>query len=77
MNDLRTAWISRNDYLTPITNLRASAGVSFSSLKKKINVFDDAGNDNSITGGMGTDWYFGAIDDVITDLIEGKLVYSF
>lgn len=44
------------------------------SLKAKTNVLNDAGEDDSLTGGTGTDWYFRALDDAITDLFAGELI---
>ena len=72
LNDLRTEWISANPYATRITNLRAGVGVSVASLKAKVNVFNDAAAIDTLTGGGGTDWYFSALDDVITDLLAGE-----
>jgi len=42
-------------------------------LKAKVNVLNDVGEDDSLTGGIGTDWYLRALDDVITDLVAGEL----
>ena len=44
------------------------------SLKAKVNVLIDAGEDDSLMGGIGTDWYLRALDDVITDLVAGEPV---
>ena len=73
LNTLRTQWISGNTYATRIANLRAGVGSPAASLKAKTNVLNDAGEDDSLTGGTGTDWYFRAVDDVITDLINGEI----
>jgi hypothetical protein len=44
------------------------------SLKATINVLNDAGEDDSLTGGGHADWYFRAVDDAITDLFAGELI---
>ena len=74
LNTLRTEWISGNAYATRIANLRAGVGSPAVSLKATINVLNDAGEDDSLTGGTGTDWYFRAVDDVITDLFAGEII---
>ncbi|MCX7397767.1 MAG: hypothetical protein NT138_08850 [Planctomycetales bacterium] len=43
------------------------------SLKAKVNVLNDAGDDDSLIGGNGTDWYFRALDDVIIGLASGEI----
>ena len=72
LNDLRTEWISANSYATRIANLRSGVGVSGASLKAKVNVFNDAAAVDTLTGGSGKDWFFRALDDVITDLFAGE-----
>ena len=74
LKDVRTAWISGNPYATRISNLRAGVGVSGASLKAKVNVFNDAAAIDTLTGGGGTDWYFRALDDIITDLLAAESV---
>jgi uncharacterized delta-60 repeat protein len=69
LNDLRTEWVSSNPYATRTTNLRTGVGASTASLKAKVNVLTDTSAIDSLTGGGGTDWYFRALDDVITDLL--------
>ena len=71
---LQTEWISAGAYATRITNLRAGVGVPAVSLKRTINVLNDAGEDDSLTGGAGTDWFFRALDDVITDIFAGETI---
>ena len=71
---MQAEWISANAYATRITNLRAGVGSPAVSLKRTINVFNDAGEDDNLTGGLGTDWYFRALDDVITDLLAGETI---
>ena len=74
LNDLRTGWIAGSTYAARITSLRAGVGGTASSLKKKVNVVNDAGENDSLTGGTGTNWYFRAVDDVITDLFAGETI---
>ena len=75
LNNIRTEWISANLCATRITNLRAGVGPSVAALKAKVTVTNDAtsGSVDTLTGGMGQDWFFKALDDVITDLITGEL----
>jgi serralysin len=74
LNTLRTQWISANTYAVRVANLRVGVGSPVVSLKAKTNVLNDAGEDDILTGGGNTDWYFRALDDVITDLITGELI---
>ena len=37
-------------------------------------VLNDAGEDDSLAGGTGTDWYFRALDDAITGLFAGEII---
>ena len=73
LNTLRTEWISGNAYATRIANLRAGVGSPIVSLKATINVLNDAGEDDSLTGGANSDWFFRAMDDVFTDLFAGEI----
>ena len=72
--DLQTEWMSANTYSTRITNLRAGVGASLASLKAGINVLNDSGAIDTLTGAAGTDWYLHALDDVITDLFAGEIL---
>ncbi len=74
LSTLRTQWISANAYADRITNLRAGVGSPVVSLKTTINVLNDAGEDDVLVGGTGTDWFFRAVDDVIADLFAGELI---
>ena len=67
-------WISANSYATRVANLRAGVGTPTVSLKATINVLNDAGEDDSLTGGAGTNWYLKALDDMITDLLAGEIL---
>ena len=74
LNAIRTEWTSGNVYTARITNLRAGVGSPVVSLKAKVNVLNDSGAVDSLTGGLGDDWYFRALDDAITDLFAGEFV---
>jgi Ca2+-binding RTX toxin-like protein len=74
LTDLRTEWTSANSYATRIVNLRAGVGASNASLKATINVLNDAGEDDVLTGGTGIDWYFRALDDAIADLFAAETI---
>jgi Ca2+-binding RTX toxin-like protein len=74
LNTLQTEWISTNDYATRIANLRAGVGSPVVSLKTTIDVLNDAGEDDSLTGGANSDWFFRALDDVVTDLFAGEIL---
>jgi len=74
LNDIRTAWTSVVIYATRVANIRSGVGTSNASLKATVNVLNDAGEVDSLTGNAGDDWYFKALDDVITDLLGGELV---
>jgi Ca2+-binding RTX toxin-like protein len=76
LNTVRIEWISGNSYSTRVSNIRSGVGSPSVSLSATNNVLDDGGDDDSLTGGSGTDWYFRAIDDVITDLLAGELTDS-
>lgn len=71
--DLQTEWLSANFYPTRLTNLRSGVGTSLASLQAGINVLNDSPAIDTLTGGTDTDWYFRALDDVITDLFAGEI----
>ena len=74
LNVLLAEWVSVNAYATRIINLRAGVGAPAVSLKATVNVLTDAGEDDSLVGGNGTDWYFRALDDVVTGLVTGEVL---
>jgi ELWxxDGT repeat protein len=74
LQKLRTDWISHLSYVPRVTRLRAGVGSPVVSLKAKLNVLNDAGDDDSLAGGTGSDWYFRALDDAITGLATGELI---
>jgi Ca2+-binding RTX toxin-like protein len=74
LNRILVEWVSVNSYTTRISNLRAGVGSPAVSLKAKVNVVNDAGEDDSLVGGNGTDWYLRALDDVVTGLVTGEIL---
>lgn len=69
---IRIAWNSGSSYATRIVRLRAGVGVPPVALKAKVSVLNDRGEPDQLTGGGSADWYFRALDDVITDLVAGE-----
>ena len=74
LHTLRTHWISGDAYADSISNLRAGVGSPLVSLKAKMNVLNDAGERDVLYGGTGTDLFFRAVDDIITDLFAGEII---
>ena len=74
LQKFRTDWISGLSYVPRVARLRAGVGSPVVSLKAKLNVLNDAGDDDSLTGGAGSDWYFRALDDAILGLASGELI---
>ncbi len=74
LNTLRAEWVKSTPYATRVANLRTGVGSPVASLKRRVNVLNDAGEDDSLTGSSGRDWYFRAIDDVITDLLTSETI---
>ena len=74
LNVLLVEWVSVNSYATRISNLRAGVGAPAVSLKATVNVLNDAGEFDSLVGGNGTDWYFRALDDVVTGLATDEVL---
>ena len=74
LDGLRNAWITATPYASRVAVLRAGAGSAGTSLRAKTNVVNDFNDVDRLTGGEGEDWYFRAVDDVITDLLAGELV---
>jgi Tol biopolymer transport system component len=73
LTTIRTAWTSASAYGTRVAQLRAGVGSPSVSLKATVNVLNDAGDDDLLTGGTGADWYFLAVDDIISDLAGGEI----
>ena len=71
---LLTGWQATTSYSARVAKLRAGVGSPRVSLIKKKTVVNDSGHDDQLSGGAGTDWFFKATDDVITDLVAGELI---
>ncbi|MCX7396252.1 MAG: calcium-binding protein, partial [Planctomycetales bacterium] len=71
---LGTVWTSADPYATRVNGLRAGVGSPSVSLKAKVNVLNDVGEDDLLIGGADSDWYFRALDDLITGLFAGEFV---
>ena len=71
---LITSWQAPTSHATRVAALRAGVGSPKVSLIRKINVLNDSGNDDRLSGGAGTDWFLKATDDVISDLFNGELI---
>ncbi len=66
VNTLLTTWTSAQTQIERITSLRAGVGVPSVALDKQVDVLDDSGDLDSLTGAGSLDWFFRAIDDLIT-----------
>ena len=73
LNTIRSAWTSGQTYTTRVVSLRTGVSSPIVSLKAKLNVLNDAGEDDNLTGGSATDWFLKALDDTISDLFSGEL----
>jgi serralysin len=74
LSTLLTGWLASTSYSTRVAALRAGVGSPSASLIRKSNVLNDSGQDDALSGGSGTDWFFKATDDLISDLISGELL---
>jgi Ca2+-binding RTX toxin-like protein len=74
LNRLLVEWVSVNAYDARIDNLRAGVGAPAVSFKATVNVLNDASEVDSLVGGNGTDWYFRALDDVVTGLVTDEVL---
>lgn len=70
---IQTEWTSARTYAQRIQNLGTGVGPSLVALKPGIDVLNDANEVDTLTGGSGVDWYFRALDDVVTDLVNGEI----
>ena len=72
LNLLVDVWASLFPYAERIASLRAGTGNPVVSLLARRTALNDSSDRDSLTGGNGTDWFFKAADDVITDLVNGE-----
>jgi Ca2+-binding RTX toxin-like protein len=74
LNIVRQEWSSSLSYTSRVSRLRAGVGSPAVSLKARTSVLNDAGDDDSLTGGSGSDWFLRALDDAILDLATSELI---
>lgn len=73
LGTIREEWAAATTYTARVTTLRTGVGSPAVSLKVNVNVLNDAGEIDLLTGGSGKDWFLKALDDTILDLIAGEL----
>ena len=62
-------------YAVRVNALRTGVGSPPVLLKSGVSVLNDIGEQDTLTGGAGLDWYFKAVNDTITDLFAaGEIV---
>ena len=71
LNELRTVWIGSDSYSSRITAITTGAGVSSARLKPGVTVIDDTASDG-MNGGIASDWFLRALDDVLTRFVIGE-----
>ncbi len=74
LNIVRQDWSSSLSYTSRVSRLRSGVGSPAVSLKARTSVLNDAGDDDSVSGGSGSDWFIRALDDAILDLATGELI---
>ncbi len=72
LNSVRTAWLSSTSYTTRVARLQTDSALTGIFLRPRSNVQNDSTAGDSLSGGTGTDWFFGSLDDVITDLFRNE-----
>lgn len=71
---IESQWNSDEFYVVRVANLLYGIGTSGVSLKPRNTVLNDGGDDDTGNGGSGTDWYFRALDDVISGLLSSETI---
>lgn len=71
---IESQWNSGEFYAVRVASLLSGIGTSGVSLKPRTTVFNDSGDDDTGNGGSGTDWYFRALDDVISGLLFSETI---
>ena len=71
---LLSGWSSSSAYATRAAALKAGVGSPVVATKPKTTVLNDSGEKDVLAGGLNTDWYFKAIDEVISDLLGVEIV---
>ncbi|MFO1000942.1 MAG: hypothetical protein U0936_11410 [Planctomycetaceae bacterium] len=72
LNLIQSAWLTTTSYSSRVSGLRTGTGMPQVKLKARVNVLNDNNEKDTLVGGTGTDWYFRALDDVISGLISGE-----
>ncbi len=70
---IRNEWISGRSYAARVANIRAGVGAPPVALQAQTNVLTDGPNVDELFGGLGQDWFFLALNDVLMDLEAGEL----
>ncbi len=73
LNAVHSAWLSTDTYATRIDTIRNGVGSAEVGLRAGDTVVPDTGRDY-LSGSTESDWFFKALDDVITDLLVGEIV---
>ena len=68
-----TAWQSSDTYSTRVAKIKAGVGPMAAKFVLGTTVHDD-GNASTLTGGLGTDWFFQGTHDTVTDRATGEQV---
>ncbi|MBL8818743.1 MAG: right-handed parallel beta-helix repeat-containing protein [Planctomyces sp.] len=71
---LSAAWNSPDPYNTRVNSLRLGVGSPVVKLKAKSTVLNDTLAVDQLSGSTEEDWFFAALDDVLTDLTVGEFV---
>ncbi|MBL8815498.1 MAG: M10 family metallopeptidase C-terminal domain-containing protein [Planctomyces sp.] len=74
LRTLLSTWNSASPYTTKVDSLRLGVGSPVVRLKAKSTVLNDTFASDQLTGSTQEDWFFAAVDDVLTDLAAGELV---
>jgi Ca2+-binding RTX toxin-like protein len=73
---LLSEWTSASSYATRVSNLRLGVGSPVLRLKAKSTVLNDSLAGDQLAGNSEEDWFFAALDDIITDFSAGELIDS-
>lgn len=73
LNSLLSTWTSAATQVDRIIALRSGVGSPPVALVKEVDVLDDGGSLDSLTGAGSLDWFFRSIDDLVTDL-NGEVI---
>ena len=74
LRTLLSTWNTASPYATKVDSLRLGVGSPVVRLKAKTTVLNDTFASDQLTGSTQEDWFFAALDDVLTDLAAGESV---